>query len=341
MSSSASTPHLAARSATMRRDLLMQRRSPALRDARVGLVADERVTEPPHLVAEDVRRLRLDEVPPRQRHECRAHVDVDEGLHDPGRERLSVHGGRLGDLALGFGKPVEPRREQRVDRVRDAGSRLPAQTPAAARGRAGSRPPRRESPHGCRRRAPCRRRGGRATRGPRSGGSASRRIDDAFSRPPAHSGRVSRSSGSREAEQQDRRSRELGNVLDEVEERRRRPVQVLEHEDDRPLSRERLEQPASGPGRLLDGARRRRFARRRSDPRRDELAVPLAREDAGGPRRDAPARKRGEARRGAARTWRLGRRRVCGRPRRSQLRTGGRPPRGRDASCPRRGSRTP
>ena len=60
------------------RDLLMQRRSPALRDAGVGLVADERVTEPPHLVAEDVRRRRLDEVPARQRHECRAHVDVDE-----------------------------------------------------------------------------------------------------------------------------------------------------------------------------------------------------------------------------------------------------------------------
>ena len=105
---------------------------------------------------------------------------------------------------------------------------------------------------------------------------------------------MSRSSGSREAEQQDRRSRKLGHVLDEVEERRRRPVQVLEHEDDRPLPRECLEQPASGPGRLLDGACRRRFARRRSDPRRDELAVPLAREDAGGPRRDAPARKRGE-----------------------------------------------
>ena len=59
-------------------DLLMQGRALALRDAGVGLIADERVTKPPNLVAQDVRRRRLDEVPPPQRHECRAHVDVDQ-----------------------------------------------------------------------------------------------------------------------------------------------------------------------------------------------------------------------------------------------------------------------
>ena len=89
-------------------------------------------------------------------------------------------------------------------------------------------------------------------------------------------------------------------MLDEVEERRRRPVQVLEHEDDRPLSGKCLEQPAGRPGRLLDGARRRCFARRGGDPRRDELAVPLAREDTGRPRSDGPAREAERASRSGA-----------------------------------------
>jgi hypothetical protein len=93
------------------RDLLMQRRSPALRDTGVGLVADQRVTEAPHLVAEDVGRFGLDEVPTRERHQCRVHVDVDEGLHHPGRECLPIDSRSLYDVALRLGKPVEPCRK--------------------------------------------------------------------------------------------------------------------------------------------------------------------------------------------------------------------------------------
>ena len=42
-----------------------------------------------------------------------------------------------------------------------------------------------------------------------------------------------------------------GEVLDEVEERRLRPLDVVEHEHERPLARERLEQPADRPVELV------------------------------------------------------------------------------------------
>ena len=202
-------------------------------------------------------------------------------------------------MALGLGKPVEPRREQSVNRVRDAGrafqrSRQQLLEEERVPGRPGEN--RRtvvvvercvgveavEQHAGLIRGEGVEedRRGVQPAPGPLRPG-----IEEL---------------GSREAEQQDRRPGELGHMLDEVEEGRCPPVQVLEHEDDRSPSPECLEQPASGPGCLLDGACGRRFARRRSDPRRDDVGVPLAREDGGGPRSDAPARKHGKAsRRGA------------------------------------------
>ena len=55
-----------------------------------------------------------------------------------------------------------------------------------------------------------------------------------------------------DADEQDRVvAREDGEVVDEVEQRRLRPVQVLQHDDQRALARCRLEQPAHGPERLL------------------------------------------------------------------------------------------
>ena len=48
----------------------------------------------------------------------------------------------------------------------------------------------------------------------------------------------------RRAEEQDRRGSEVGDVLDEVEERRLGPVQVVEHDHQRPLSGQRLQVPA-------------------------------------------------------------------------------------------------
>ena len=55
----------------------------------------------------------------------------------------------------------------------------------------------------------------------------------------------------RDAEEEDRRvAREVGDVLDEVDEDRLRPLQVVDHDDLRPLGCARLEQPAEGELRL-------------------------------------------------------------------------------------------
>jgi hypothetical protein len=55
-----------------------------------------------------------------------------------------------------------------------------------------------------------------------------------------------------DADEQDREiTREIGDVLYEVEERRLGPVDVVHHENEGPRSRECLKQPAEGPGGLL------------------------------------------------------------------------------------------
>ena len=82
--------------------------------------------------------------------------------------------------------------------------------------------------------------------------SGSRRIDVALRLPAPQPGRVSKQLRSRDADEQDREiAREVGDVLDQVEERRLGPVEVVDHDDERPCSRERLEQPPDGPEGLL------------------------------------------------------------------------------------------
>ena len=72
--------------------------------------------------------------------------------------------------------------------------------------------------------------------------------------------------GARHAEEQDRRvAAQVGDVLDQVEEGRLAPVQVVEDDHDRPLGGPRLEQLAEGPGDLLRRDRRR--CRRRGSRR--------------------------------------------------------------------------
>ena len=79
--------------------------------------------------------------------------------------------------------------------------------------------------------------------------------------------------GSREAEKQDRCvAAPAGDVLEQVEERRLGPVDVLEADDERALARERLEQPPDRPERLFARGRRRRPRRRcRARARRSAL----------------------------------------------------------------------
>ena len=84
---------------------------------------------------------------------------------------------------------------------------------------------------------------------PRSSGSS--RSDVAFSLPPPQPGCASRSSVRATQRRRIGASRdEVGDVLDEVEERRLGPLQVVEDDDQRPLRRARLEQPAERELRL-------------------------------------------------------------------------------------------
>ena len=77
----------------------------------------------------------------------------------------------------------------------------------------------------------------------------------ALSLPPPHVGRMSSSSGRAMQSSKDRRvPAEVGDVLDQVEEGRLAPVQVVEDHHDRPLGRPSLEQLAKGPRDLLRGA---------------------------------------------------------------------------------------
>ena len=80
--------------------------------------------------------------------------------------------------------------------------------------------------------------------------------------------------GARSAEDEDRRAaRRGGDVLDEVEERRVGPVDVVDDEDERPLRRERLEEPPERPRSLVGRAAAVALADRAGDEPRGEVAV--------------------------------------------------------------------
>src|SRR6185436_3190744 len=64
----------------------------------------------------------------------------------------------------------------------------------------------------------------------------------------------------------------LGEVVDEIEQRRLGPVDVVEQQQDGPRAGEGLEQASHGPVRLAEGARVRR-AVEASKARRGQLAV--------------------------------------------------------------------
>jgi hypothetical protein len=61
--------------------------------------------------------------------------------------------------------------------------------------------------------------------------------------------------GPGEGHYEDRHLHPLGEVLDEVEEQGVGPVDVVENDDQRPAGRQRLDEPAQRPERLLYRAR--------------------------------------------------------------------------------------
>ena len=102
----------------------------------------------------------------------------------------------------------------------------------------------------------------------RSAPSGSSRSDVAFSLPPPQPGRDVEQLRARDAEQEDRRvAREVGDVLDEVDEDGLGPLQVVDDDDLRPLHSPGFEQP---PERELRLGRRRADDGVRLDADRDQ-----------------------------------------------------------------------
>ena len=96
---------------------------------------------------------------------------------------------------------------------------------------------------------------------------------------PAPTGPHLEQLGPRDAEDQHRGlARPIREVLDQVEERRFRPVDVVEHEDDRALASEMLEQLADRPERVLRGAEL-SPAEQAGDLARDPIPIGCAGED--------------------------------------------------------------
>ena len=109
-----------------------------LRDPAVGGVADQDVTEAERVLSADPFRLGLHELLSHQLLQARADLGplrIRRQAHDRlPAEDAADHGRPLDDGALPRGEPVEPRRQQRLDRGRDHRSaeldvRLPATVP--------------------------------------------------------------------------------------------------------------------------------------------------------------------------------------------------------------------
>ena len=80
--------------------------------------------------------------------------------------------------------------------------------------------------------------------------------------------------GARQAKEQDRCiMRPAREVLDQVEQRRCRPVDVLDHDDKRPVARNLFEQTAHGPEQLTTDGRRAGRTDCAQDPLSDELCI--------------------------------------------------------------------
>ncbi len=86
--------------------------------------------------------------------------------------------------------------------------------------------------------------------------------------------------GPRRAQQQDRRvAGPVRDVVDRIEQRRLRPMDVLPHRDHRPLAREDLQEPTDRPGGLLGGRVTFRDPEHLGEPGRDRVRVIVPGED--------------------------------------------------------------
>ena len=204
------------------------------------------------------------------------------------REVAAEDGGAVEDVPLGRVEAVEPARDQRLHGGRGIGeaSALGSVGEEAARRTAGFPRRARRRVAASRRSASRHREGRRRARARRRRGAARGR---AACRAPAASPTPAAARRDRAApgrEQDERRGRAPArDVLDQVEQRRVRPVPVLDHDDERPPPGERLEEEPQRPvrlsrrcslghaGHLGDAARDRRALGLAGDDGRDRVGV--------------------------------------------------------------------
>ena len=221
----------------------------------VGGVADQKVAEAECLLVGVGRLVRADHLLADEREEVGGDVVAlgrrRELLHGAAVEDLPLDGTAADHVALAGPEPVEPRLQERLDRRRHRRSRRapPSSLTVASISSMKSGLP---SAAGRIRRAHVvgELRSAREPRDQQLAVLAGERLEQDRRRvqlAAAPAGPQLEQLGPGDAEQEDRRvARPVGDVLDQVEEDRLGPLDVVEHEDLRPLAARRLDQPAEG-----------------------------------------------------------------------------------------------
>ena len=250
----------------------MEIRAQLHRHRLVGGVADQGVPEPVSILAGQGRPLGADQVLAEQRGEMVVDVRGDRRLRQPadraGEEVLSADRCAFEDRALRGRQLVDARREQGGDRrrdrhVREVGRRHPAAIRTGERAVVDQLRDHLLDEQWC----PASRIGDPRPDVAFELSRTQKVVDqlvalvrrqrlerdrEGVRLPPAPPGANVQEVGSRHRQEEDRRlTGEVGDVLDQIEEGATRPLEVVEHDHDRPLSRERLQEPAAGPEDLL------------------------------------------------------------------------------------------
>ncbi len=240
-----------------RREALVEVGTLELRQRLVGGVADQQVAETKRIVAGQRRRRGPDELLAHEPEQVPRNPRVvrRERLHRAPVEDLSLDRTALESRALRARKLVEPCCEQRLDRRRN--DDVPG---AARRHRQHLLDEERIAAGGVAdpvTQLPVERDAGEQPVDERVGLGLGQRLEEHRRRvelPARPAGPAFEQFRPGEAEQQDRRvSRPVRNMLDEIEERRLAPVQVVEDDDQRPLAGRLLEQFPHGDADLVRG----------------------------------------------------------------------------------------
>ena len=258
---------------------LVERCAAPLGHAAVRGVVDEGVRERECLLAEQGHVGRPQEIAAHELVHGVAHVTPDEVCHGADREGRTADGRRIEHLALLPREPVEPGCDEGLNGVRHAARRLVErcsqellEEQRVALGHrddalafAALEPGALDEPVQQPRRLVC---GQRAEH------------ERAAVHLPARPTRPGvEQIGPGETQDEDGRTPDVDDVLYEVEQGRRRPVHVLEQEDDGSCAGQLLEQAPHGPRRLLDGPCCPRRAERGRNASGDELALRLVRHE--------------------------------------------------------------